>query len=71
MEHLHTLSEKKKKKSKVTIGTAFKTIIWPRRGYVLLGLVLIMIKSLSGFVLPMKSKVLLDDVVVNKDYDQL
>ncbi|WP_299101123.1 ABC transporter ATP-binding protein [uncultured Winogradskyella sp.] len=58
-------------KPKVTLKTAFKTIIWPRRKLVLLGLVLIIIRSLAGFVLPLESKVLLDEVVPNKNYDQL
>ncbi|WP_179347838.1 ABC transporter ATP-binding protein [Winogradskyella pacifica] len=58
-------------KPKVTMKSAFKTIIWPRRKLVLLGLVLIIIRSLAGFVLPLESKVLLDEVVPNKDYNQL
>ncbi len=71
MQHLHTSSEKKKKKPKVSIGKAFKTIIWPRRNLVFIGLILIVIKSLSGLILPWQSKVLLDDVVPNKDFDKL
>ena len=59
------------KKSKVSIGMAFKTIIWPRRNLVFIGLVLIVIKSLAGIVLPWQSKVLLDNVVPNKDLHQL
>ncbi|REE25690.1 ABC-type multidrug transport system fused ATPase/permease subunit [Winogradskyella pacifica] len=58
-------------KPKVTMKSAFKTIIWPRRKLVLLGLVLIIIRSLAGFVLPLESKLLLDEVVPNKDYNQL
>jgi len=71
MQHLHTSSEKKKKKPKVSIGKAFKTIIWPRRNLVFIGLILIVIKSLSGLILPWQSKILLDDVVPNKDFDKL
>lgn len=71
MQHLHTSSEKKKKKPKVSIGKAFKTIIWPRRNLVFIGLILIVIRSLSGLILPWQSKVLLDDVVPNKDFDKL
>jgi ABC-type multidrug transport system fused ATPase/permease subunit len=56
---------------KVTMRQAFKTIIWPRRNLVFIGLILIVIKSLSGLILPWQSKVLLDDVVPNKDYSQL
>ena len=50
---------------------AFKTIIWPRRNLVFIGLILIVIRSLSGLILPWQSKVLLDDVVPSKDYAQL
>ncbi|GAA4231432.1 ABC transporter ATP-binding protein [Postechiella marina] len=53
------------------MATAFKTIIWPRRNLVFIGLLLIVIRSFSGLVLPWQSKVLLDEVVPNKDYQQL
>ncbi|NNC50471.1 MAG: ABC transporter ATP-binding protein [Flaviramulus sp.] len=68
MQHL---KETQKTQPKVTMAQAFKTIIWPRRNLVFIGLILIVIKSLSGLVLPWQSKVLLDDVVPNKDYTQL
>ncbi len=71
MQHLNTSSIKNKKKSKVTIGKAFKTIIWPKRNLVFIGLVLIVLSRLSSLVLPWKSKTLLDDVIPNKDYNQL
>ncbi|MFT4576737.1 MAG: ABC-type multidrug transport system fused ATPase/permease subunit [Polaribacter sp.] len=71
MQHLHTSSEKNKKKPKVTIGTAFKTIIWPKRNLVLIGLVLIVLSRLASLVAPLKVKELLDDVIPNKDYDAL
>ncbi len=53
------------------MAQAFKTIIWPRRNLVFIGLGLIVIKSLSGLILPWQSKVLLDEVIPNKDYSQL
>jgi subfamily B ATP-binding cassette protein MsbA len=56
---------------KVTLKKAFKTIVWPRRNLVFLGLLLIVIRSLSGLVLPWQSKVLLDDIVPSKDSAQL
>ncbi|MEQ8624696.1 MAG: ABC transporter ATP-binding protein [Vicingaceae bacterium] len=59
------------KKGKVTIGQAFKTIIWPRRRLVFIGLVLIAISRAASLVLPLKSKTLLDEVIPNKDYEQL
>lgn len=61
----------KKHQPKVTIGQAFKTIIWPRRNLVFIGLILIILRSLSGLILPWQSKVLLDDVVPNSDMSQL
>ena len=44
------------KKNNVTMASAFKTIIWPRRNLVFIGLLLIVIGRLAGFVLPLKSK---------------
>lgn len=72
MRHLkETTSHKGKSKPRATLKQAFKTIVWPRRNLIFMGLLLIIIRSLSGFVLPLQSKVLLDKVVPNKDYDQL
>jgi ABC-type multidrug transport system fused ATPase/permease subunit len=72
MQHRHTSSKgKNKKKTKVTIATAFKTIIWPKRNLVLIGLVLIVLSRLASLVAPLKIKDLLDDVIPNKDYDAL
>lgn len=72
MQHLKDSSKNKSKgKPKVTMAQAFKTIIWPRRNMVFLGLILIVIRSLAGLVLPLQSKVLLDEAVPNEDYNQL
>lgn len=72
MRHLKASSETtNKSKPKVTMAQAFKTIIWPRRNLVFIGLILIVIKSISGLILPWQSKVLLDEVIPNKDYSQL
>ncbi|WP_027126929.1 ABC transporter ATP-binding protein [Gelidibacter mesophilus] len=72
MQHLkETTKDKKKSQPNVTMVQAFKTIIWPRRNLVFIGLILIVLRSLSGLVLPWQSKVLLDDVVPNKDMSQL
>ncbi|CAA0180333.1 ABC transporter ATP-binding protein [Tenacibaculum maritimum] len=60
-----------KGKVKVSIGKAFKTIIWPKRNLVFIGLILIVLSRLSSLVLPWKSKQLLDEVIPNKDYEQL
>ena len=72
MRHLKKSdNDTSKTKPKVTMAQAFKTIIWPRRNLVFIGLILIVIKSLSGLILPWQSKVLLDEVIPNKDYSQL
>jgi ABC-type bacteriocin/lantibiotic exporter with double-glycine peptidase domain len=44
-----------------------RNIIWPRKGLLLLGLVLIIFNRLSGLALPGASKILIDDVIANKD----
>tara|TARA_R110002072_G_scaffold58191_2_gene148800 strand:+ start:1727 stop:3499 length:1773 start_codon:yes stop_codon:yes gene_type:complete len=68
MQHLkESPKSKDKSKPKVTMAQAFKTIIWPRRKMVFVGLILIVIRSLSGLILPWQSKVLLDEVVPSKD----
>jgi subfamily B ATP-binding cassette protein MsbA len=56
---------------KVSILTAFKTIIWPRRKLVFIGLVLIVISKAASFVTPIASKYLIDDVIANKDIQML
>lgn len=61
------MMEKSNKKPKVSIAQAFKTIIWPRRKLVFIGIFLILIGRLAGFVLPLKSKELLDEIVPNGD----
>ncbi|WP_158844622.1 ABC transporter ATP-binding protein [Algibacter sp. L1A34] len=72
MQHFkESASPKDKTKQKVTMAQAFRTIIWPRRKLVLLGLLLIVIRSLAGLVLPWQSKVLLDEVVPGKDMSML
>ncbi len=56
---------------KVTILTAFKTIIWPRRNLVFIGLLLIVISKAASFVAPLSLKYLMDDIIPNKDIDFL
>ena len=56
---------------KVSILKAFKTIIWPRRKLVFLGLLLIVINKAASFVAPVSLRYFLDDIVPNKDYDFL
>lgn len=54
-------------KKNVSFKWAFKEYIWPRRAIVSLGLLLIIIRSLSGLVLPYASKALIDEVIPSKD----
>ena len=56
---------------KVSILTAFKTIIWPRRNLVFIGLFLIVISKAASFVAPLSLKYLMDDIIPNKDIDFL
>jgi len=63
------MSEKKERK--VTIGKVFKTIIWPRRKHLFLGLILIVISRLASLVLPGASKILIDDVIPSNDLTML
>ena len=52
------MSEKKK----VSFSWAFKEFIWPRRKIISVGLILIIIKSLAGLVMPYVTQDLVDDV---------
>ncbi len=58
-------------KAKVTIGQVFRTIVWPRRNMLLLGLILIIISRLSGLVLPGATQYLMDDVIAKGDMEML
>ena len=56
---------------KVSILKAFKTIIWPRKNLVFIGLLLIVISKAASFVTPIASKYLVDDVIAKKDVEML
>ena len=56
---------------KVSMLSAFKTIIWPRRKLVFIGLLLIVISKAASFVAPLSLKYLMDDIIPNKDVDFL
>jgi ABC-type multidrug transport system fused ATPase/permease subunit len=58
-------------KQKVSFAWAFKEFIWPRKKIVFTGLVLIIVKSLSGLVLPYATKYLIDDIIPSKDMEML
>ena len=59
------------RKNKVSFQWAFKKFILPRIRVVSLGLLFILIKSISGLVLPFASKNLIDEVIPSKDIQEL
>ena len=58
-------------KKKVSFKWAFKEFIWPRKKIIFIGLLLIIIRSLAGLVLPYASKNLIDEVIPSKDMQAL
>ena len=62
---------KKESKNKVSFAWAGKEFIWPRQKIVLIGLSLIISKSLAGLVLPYVTKNLTDDIIPPKDMNTL
>jgi len=56
---------------RVSILKAFKTIIWPRRNLVFIGLALIIVSKAASFVAPLSLKYLMDDIIPNKDLEYL
>ena len=54
------MSKPKKKISGASLRNAFEEIIWPRRGLIGVGLILILVNRLSGLVLPAISRWLVD-----------
>ncbi len=58
-------------KPKVTLAYVFKTIIWPRKNLLFVGLILIVISRVAGLVPPAATKPFADDVLVNKDLSKL
>ncbi|MEL6429847.1 MAG: ABC transporter ATP-binding protein, partial [Planctomycetota bacterium] len=57
--------------SSASLKAVFREIIWPRRGLVAVGLVLILVNRVAGMVLPASTKYLIDDVLVKKDSEML
>ena len=58
-------TKSKKKISGASLRHAFEEIIWPRKKLLAVGLVLIMVRSLAGLVMPASSRYLFDDVIAN------
>ena len=55
----------------MSLKWALKEYVWPRRKMLSIGLVFIVIRSLSGLVLPYETKNLLDVVVPSGDMSEL
>ncbi|NJN25778.1 MAG: ABC transporter ATP-binding protein [Cyclobacteriaceae bacterium] len=62
-------TRQKKKIGKNHLRYVIRDIMLPRKGLLLLGLVLIIINRLSGLVLPGSSKYLIDEVIAKSNYD--
>lgn len=60
-----------KKKKTVSFSWAFREYIWPRKGMLGVGLLLIILRSGAGLVAPYSIRFLFDDIVPNKDMDSL
>lgn len=60
-------SSAQRKVTRAGLAHVFRTLIWPRRYLLLLGLFLILVNRLSGLVLPGSTKYLVDDVIANGD----
>lgn len=59
------------KTKSVTLNSVFKSIIWPRRKLISIGLILIVISRLAGLYPALATKELLDQIVPNKDFQNL
>jgi len=60
-----------KEKKNVSFVWAFKEFIWPRKSIIGLGLFFIIIRSLSGLVLPLQSKKLIDEIIPSNNFEAL
>jgi ABC-type multidrug transport system fused ATPase/permease subunit len=58
-------------KAKVTLAQVFKTIIWPRKNILFVGLLLIIISRLASLVLPWATQYLFDDVIAKGNLEML
>jgi len=58
------MANRNRKISGASLRSAFEEIIWPRRGLIGVGLILITINRLCGLVLPWVTRIIIDDVVL-------
>src|ERR1700730_16222661 len=61
----------KKSPSLKAVWPQLRELIIPRRGLLVLGLILMVINRVSGLVLPSSTKYLIDNVLGGKQYDML
>lgn len=64
-------ADKKRPLDFATVLNYARELVWPRRGLLALGLILIIINRLAGLVLPGSTKFLIDDVVGKRDLSLL
>ena len=67
-------AQEAKKKPRLTltsIARDLRELVWPRRGLLSLGLLLILINRIAGLVLPGSTKYLIDEVVQKRNLDLL
>jgi ABC-type multidrug transport system fused ATPase/permease subunit len=60
-----------KPKSKVSLAKVFRTIVWPRRKIISVGLILILIRSAAGLVPPWITKSFVDNILVQGQMGKL
>ncbi|GAB4416901.1 MAG: ABC transporter ATP-binding protein [Bacteroidia bacterium] len=65
------MSKPDKSESLASVRYAFRTIIWPRRKMLAIGLLLVLINRISGLVLPAAPKYLLDTIVPEGDMGKM
>ncbi len=61
------IGDNHKKPSLSSVRHVFKTIVWPRRGLLLIGILLIIVNRITGLVIPGSTKYLIDDVIGHKN----
>ncbi len=59
------------KESRTSLREVIKTYIWPRRKLLALGLFLVLVSRIAGFVMPYAPKYLLDNIIEPNNYDLL
>lgn len=62
---------KKNKLQNISVKEVFNRIIWPKRGMLLFGLLLILLRSAATLVPPKATQYLIDDVVVDGNVSEL